>query len=221
MRLVLCDDQRMLAEALGAALQARGYQVLAVTVTATDGVTAVAIHDPDICLLGLRFPGHDSGADAARAIRQHHPRTKVLVLSALTDPDMVSEVMDIGVAGFISKDQRIDEIAQALDVVALGGAVFNAGLRRVEKHRTMSAAKHGWDELAPREKEILARIVEGQSTKQMARAMSITSGTVRMYVRNVLTKLGARNRLQVAALASREGLLADLISDDGFFTRAG
>lgn len=221
MRLVLCDDQRILAEALGAALQARGHQVLAVTTTATDGVAAVAIHDPDICLLDLCFPGHDSGADAARAIHQRHPRTKVLVLSALTDPEMVSEVMDIGIAGFISKDQRIDEIAQALDVIALGGAVFNPGLHRVDKRLAMSAARHAWDELAPREKEILARIVEGQSTKQMARAMSVTTGTVRMYVRNVLTKLGARNRLQAAALASREGLLADLISDDGFFTRAG
>lgn len=221
MRLVLCDDQRILAEALGAALEARGHQVLAVTTTATDGVAAVAIHDPDICLLDLRFPGHDGGADAARAIHQHHSRTRVLVLSALTDPDMLSELMDIGVAGFITKDQGIDEIAEALEVIALGGAVFNPGLRCVDKRRAMSAARHAWDELAPREKEILARIVEGQSTKQMARAMSITTGTVRMYVRNVLSKLGARNRLQVAALASRERLLEHQIPDDGFFTRAG
>src|SRR5437667_2466276 len=68
MKLVLCDDHRILCEALAAALEDHGHQVLAVTTTATAGVTAVAAHDPDVCLLDLCFPDVENGLDAARTI---------------------------------------------------------------------------------------------------------------------------------------------------------
>jgi DNA-binding NarL/FixJ family response regulator len=215
MRLVLCDDQRILCEALATALEEHDHQVLAVTTTATAGVTAVAAHHPDICLLDLGFPGAEAGLDAARAIAQHHPGTKVLVLSGISDPRVLSEAMDIGIAGLMPKDQDVDQIADALDVIAAGGAVFDAGL-----HRYVTPGSRGQrstrpvDRLTPREKEILARIVAGESTKQMARIMSITTGTAGMYVRNVLTKLGVHSRLQAAALAGREGLLNQLGPDE-------
>ena len=72
MRLVLCDDQRILCEALATALAERDHQVLAVATTATAGVTAVATHHPDICLLDLCFPDAEDGLDAARAIELRH-----------------------------------------------------------------------------------------------------------------------------------------------------
>lgn len=209
MRLVLCDDQRILCEALATALAERDHRVLAVTTTATAGVTAVAAHHPDICLLDLCFPDAEDGLDAARAIAQHHPGTKVLVLSGVSDPQMLSEAMDIGIAGLLPKDQDVDQIADALDVIAAGGAVFDAGLHRgVASDSRGQRSTRPVDRLTPREKEILARILAGESTKQMARAMSITTGTAGMYARSVLTKLGVHSRLQAAALAGREGLLS-------------
>jgi two-component system nitrate/nitrite response regulator NarL len=193
MRLVLCDDHRILAEALAAALGKHGHQVLAVTTTATAGVTAVAVHHPDICLLDLRFPDAENGLDAARAI-----------------------------AGLIPKDQSIDQIADALDVVAAGGAVFDTGLHRgMASRRQAQRSTQPLERLTPREREILARIVDGQSTKQMARAMSITIGTAGIYVRNVLTKLGVHSRLQAAALASRQGLLDQLRPGEAWFPSSG
>jgi two-component system nitrate/nitrite response regulator NarL len=73
--------------------------------------------------------------------------------------------------------------------------------------------------LSPREKEILARIAGGQSTRQMSSAMNITADTVRTYVKNVLTKLGAHSRLQLAALASRDGVLVDQATAANAFPR--
>lgn len=114
------------------------------------------------------------------------------------------------VAGFIRKDQSIDQIVSALDVIAAGGRVVDPGLPRVRtRGRVRPRPRNPLDELSPREKEIVARIVEGQSTRQMAFAMGVTVGTVRTYVKNVLAKLGAHSRLQLAALASRDGLLVD------------
>lgn len=211
MRLVLCDDQRILCDALATVLEDHGHQVLAVTTTATAGVTAVAAHNPDVCVLDLCFPDAESGLDVARTITQHHPGTKVLVLSGVADPQMLSEAMGIGIAGLVPKDRGVDQIADALDAIAAGGAVFDAGLRHgVTPGSPRQRSKDPLDRLTPREREILARIVGGESTKQMARAMNITNGTASMYVRSVLTKLGVHSRLQAAALVRREGLLSQL-----------
>jgi two-component system, NarL family, nitrate/nitrite response regulator NarL len=217
MRLVLCDDQRLLCEALAAALEEHDHEVVAVTTTASAGVTAVAAYDPDVCLLDLSFPGAENGLDAARAIAEHHTSTKVLVLSGVADPQELSEAMGIGVAGIIPKDQSVEEIADALDVIAAGGTVFDMGLCRRATHwptRRWAAPTerpaHSVDSLTPREQEILTRIVDGQSTKEMARAMRITTGTAVTHVDHVLTKLGVHSRLQAAALVNREGLLDQL-----------
>jgi two-component system, NarL family, nitrate/nitrite response regulator NarL len=223
LRLVLCDDQRILVEALAAALQGRGHQVLSVATDPAAGVAAVAAHDPDICILDVHFPEEDSGLEAAQLIRQRHPRTKVLMLSGVADRQTLAEAVEIGVAGLIPKDQSVDEIAKALWVVAAGGAVFGRGLprRAPSPGMTKPQVSYPFDALAPREKEVLARIVEGQSTKEMARGMSISNGTVRMYVRNVLAALGAHSRLEVAAIARREGLLNRLPVRGARLTQAG
>lgn len=210
MRLVICDDQRILAEALAAALCQRGYQVLAVTTTAAEGLTAVGVGRPDVCLLDLQFGDQPGGLEVARVIRQRYPDTKVLVLSGVTDPKMLSQVSGSDVAGFIRKDQSVDQIASALEVVAAGGSVLDPGLMRLQAREVKRPEpKNPLQELSPREKEIVARIVGGQSTRQMSFAMNITVDTVRTYVKNVLAKFGAHSRLQLAAIASRNGFLIE------------
>jgi two-component system, NarL family, nitrate/nitrite response regulator NarL len=215
MRIVLCDDNRLLADALAVALEARGHQALAITTTANDGVAAVASYRPDACLLDLNFPGGGSGLVAARAIRECSPGTAILILSGLTDADATAEAREIGVAGFLGKDQNIDQIADALDVIAAGGVVFDPRLTRrrpaaAPARRPQDTAAHQLAALTQREREVLRRISAGQSTGQMAREMEITTGTLRTYVRNALAKLGAHSRLEAAALVSRDGLPGEL-----------
>jgi two-component system, NarL family, nitrate/nitrite response regulator NarL len=209
-RLVICDNQRILAEALAAALGARGHQVLAVTTTVTDGLNAVSADGPDVCLLELKLGDQLGGLDVARAIRQWYPGTKVLVLTEITDPVVLSQVESSGVVGFLNKNLSVDQIAAALDVIAAGGRVPGPGLLRA-RNRGTARPDPGTplDKLSPREKEIVTRIARGESTRQMSFAMSVTAETVRTYVKNVLAKLGAHSRLQLAALASRDGWLID------------
>jgi DNA-binding NarL/FixJ family response regulator len=209
-RLVLCDDNRILCDALAVALEARGHQALAITTNPDDGVAAVAREQPDACLLDLRFPDGQDGLAAARAIRREHPGTAVLVLSALADPAVCCEARKIGVAGFLGKDRSIDRIADALDVVAEGGEVFAQTPPRGHAGRPAGSDRsRPRSPLTGREQEVLSRIAEGQGTGQMAREMEITTGTLRTYVRNALGKLGAHSRVDAAALISREGLRGD------------
>lgn len=210
MRLVLCDDNRILCDALAVALEARGHQSLAITTNPADGIAAVAREQPDACLLDLRFPEGEDGLGAARAIRRDHPGIAVLVLSALADPATCCEARKIGIAGFLGKDQSIDRIADALDVIAGGGVVFApAPARDHAGRRAWSGRSRPRSPLTGREQEVLRRIAAGQGTVQMAREMEITTGTLRTYVRNALSKLGAHSRVEAAALISREGLPDD------------
>jgi DNA-binding NarL/FixJ family response regulator len=204
MKTLICDQQLMLAEALAAALDARGYDVLAVTTTVGDTGDAVGDCVPDVCLLGLQAGSQLNGPDTVRSILQRYPGTKVLVLLEVTAPETLSQLIRSGVAGVTHLGQSVAQIAETLDAIEAGRNVLDPGPLQVPAHDT-----NRLDELSPREKEILARIAGGQSTRQMSCAMNITVDTVRTYVKNVLTKLGAHSRLQLAALASRDGLLLD------------
>jgi two-component system, NarL family, nitrate/nitrite response regulator NarL len=206
MRLVLCDDNRILCDALADALAARGHQALAITTTAADGVAAVARDQPDACLLDVLFPHGEDGLTAARTIRRRYPATAVLVLSALTDPAASGEARQIGAAGYLAKDQSIERIADALDVIAAGGVVFPPASARPAARRAAGRGGRPPAALTRREREVLRRIAAGQGTGQMAREMKVTTGTLRTYVRNALVKVGAHSRVEAAALVSRDGL---------------
>jgi two-component system, NarL family, nitrate/nitrite response regulator NarL len=226
MRLVLCDENRILCEALGAALEARGHEVVAIARAPADGVAAVAQLRPDAILLDLSFPSRAAadgtasgraadaceaaGIAAARAIQCKHPGTAVLVLTSLADPVAWSAVLDIGVAGLLRKDQYVDAIADALDIIAEGGVVFDPGLSSLSSQRLARRRTGTLYFLTPREKEVLRRIVAGQSTRQMAHEMNIATSTLRTYIKNVLAKIGAHTRLQAAALASQGELQNEL-----------
>jgi DNA-binding NarL/FixJ family response regulator len=219
MRLVFCDENRILCEALAAAMEAREHQVVAITTSAADGLAAVSTHRPDAVVLDLHFPaGADGdgasaaeGLHATRVMRQHYPDTAVLVLSGFADRPTWSAAMEIGVAGFLCKDQDVGQIAAALDEIGGGGVVFDPVVPSQASFRSRSRRRASPPPvLAPREKEVLRRIVAGQSTCQMADEMDIAINTLRSYVKNVLTKLGAHSRLQAAALAMRENLLSEI-----------
>jgi DNA-binding NarL/FixJ family response regulator len=204
MKILICDQQLMLAEALVAALDALGYDVLAVTTTVSDTRDAVSDCVPDVCLLGLQAGSQLNGPDTVRAILQRYPGTKVLVLAEATTREALSQLIRSGVAGVTHQGQSVAQIAKTLDAIEAGQNVLDPGPLQVPARDTNRLG-----ELSPREKEILARIAGGQSTRQMSCAMNITVDTVRTYVKNVLSKLGAHSRLQLAALASRDGLLID------------
>ena len=198
MRLVLCDDNRIYCEALAVALEARGHRALAIATTADESVAAVARYQPDACLLDFRFHSGGDGFGAARMIRDRYPETAVLVVSGRADKATFLTAKEIGVAGVLGKDQELDRIAAALDVIAAS--------RSAAAGPPEPGAQPDDDLLAgltPRETEVLRRITAGQGTRKMAAEMNVTTETLRTYVKNVLAKLGAHSRLEAAALASK------------------
>jgi two-component system nitrate/nitrite response regulator NarL len=210
MRLVLCDDNRIFCEALAVALEARGHQALAIATTADESVAAVARHQPDACLLDLRFHEGGAGLGAARAIRDQCPDTAVLVVSGPGGRVASLAAAQIGVAGFFGKDQELERIAVALDTIAADRRPDSPGPPPQPgpgpgPGQAGAAAADPLSALTPREAEVLRRIAAGQGTKTMAREMNVTTETLRTYVKKVLGKLGAHSRLEAAALAGPPG----------------
>lgn len=202
MRLVLCDDNRILCEALASVLGTYGHHVLGIATCAAEGVAAVSALKPDACLLDVRLPDH-SGLEAAQAMRRGCPDTKIVMLSCLDDPALVAEAKKAGVAGFLRKDQKVDVIIRAVEAVGAGGMAFDSVSSRPQGHRVNGEARESrLGVLTGRETEVLRRIVAGQGTRQMADEMGVTISTLRSYVKNVLTKLGVHTRLQAAATAT-------------------
>jgi two-component system nitrate/nitrite response regulator NarL len=233
MRLVLCDDNRIMCEALAAAMEGWGHQVAAITTTAQDCLAALGVHQPDVVVLepgvpagtvipsGTEVPvvaeaGSTSTSAAERlgtaaAIRARYPGTAILVLSSFVNRATWSAAIRMGVAGYLCKDRNIGQIAASLEVIAAGGVSFDpAVLSQVSPEPPRRPRDQPLYQLTPREKEVLRRLVAGQGTRQMAREMSVTIDTLRGYVKNVLSKLGAHSRLQAAAVAAREDLCGEL-----------
>lgn len=215
MRLVLCDDNRIMCEALAAAMEGWGHQVVAITTTAHECLAALGVHQPDAVVLEPRVPAGtpvpDGRLGVADAIRARYPGTAILVLSSFVNRATWSAAIRMGVAGYLCKDRNIGQIAASLEVIAGGGVTFDpAVLSQVSPEPVGRRCDRPRYQLTPREKEVLRRLVAGQGTRQMAREMSVTIDTLRGYVKNVLSKLGAHSRLQAAAVAAREDLCSEL-----------
>lgn len=209
MRLVLGDDHQLFIEALAVAVARHGATVVALATSADEVLASVARHQPDICLLDVCFPAA-SGLDVLRAIRMRHPRIKVVMLSAGSDPHIVAAALDAGAAGFIRKDQRVTEIMRALTRVRAGERVLDADLLRAVvrtfRRRTADSGSRLLDVLTVREQEVLMRMMEGESTKQIARSLAVAQSTARTHVRNVLLKFGVHSQLEATTMVAQAGL---------------
>ena len=213
-RLVVMDDHRLLAEALAAALQLRGHRVLAVGTPVSVAADLVVNRRPEVCLLGVAHPEDPTVFDVVRRIRRERPEVSVVVMGNVTHLSGVAAAFAAGAAGYVRQDERIEVVERALARVRSGEAAVSPDLlQQVFEHLLRPVAEPD-DEavrlirlLTRREVQVLKRIAEGEDTRAIAEGMAIAPSTARTHVQRVLMKLGARTRLEAAALAARTGLL--------------
>jgi two-component system nitrate/nitrite response regulator NarL len=205
-RILLCDNHRLLVEVLAASLRDLGHEVVATTTLPEDAFDAAVEHDPDVCLLDVAFP-NGNGIDTVARIRAT-TRSKVVVLSAVCDDDAVCAAFAAGASGFVGKNQGIGDVVRSLDEVCAGKLIVPVetapalrGARGSPRPPELIALRF----LTGRERQALRLIAEGQSTKEIAQTMHVAYSTARTHVQNVLTKLGVHSRLQAAAHLARAG----------------
>jgi DNA-binding NarL/FixJ family response regulator len=193
LRVVLAEDDVLLREGLASLLQRSGFQVVGQAGDATRLLALVAEQTPEVVVVDIRMPPTHTaeGLDAARQIRQQHPETGILVLSAHVEVEHAMELLASGRGvGYLLKSRVTDleEFLDTLQRIARGGSVVDPGLVA-----ELVAARHRDDPLAvlsAREREVLALMAEGRSNAGIARRLWVTEGTVEKHVRSILTKLG-------------------------------
>jgi len=204
MRVVLCEDHWLLLEAMATALAEHGFVIEAATRTPADAVRAVALHDPDVLLSDVGF-ADGSGLDAARHVMAHHPRTKVVMVTGSDALEPLVEALEIGVAGYIRKDQRIEGIASLLTRAVRGQPAIDETMLRRLSRRPLPSPRSPLDNLTARERHVLGLLVEGLTTTEIVDALSISHSTARTHVQSILSKLGVHSRLQAVALVNNLG----------------
>lgn len=206
-RIVVVDDHEIVREGLRALFV--GQKDFEVVAEAADGEEATVVckkHRPNVVLLDLRMP-KVSGGEAIRRIKASSPTSNILVLTSYLEPGIVQEMLMAGALGFMLKDALRRELLEAIRDTAAGKAHLHPDAQRqlvedvnIKKERSLVNA------LTSREVDILKLIASGRSNKEIANDLSLTEGTVKGYVSNVLAKLGVQDRTQAALLAVREGV---------------
>jgi DNA-binding NarL/FixJ family response regulator len=209
-RLMIVDDQRLMRQGLRTLLELEGgFEIVS---EAADGQVALDAYtelQPDVVLMDIRMPGMD-GVEATRRLLAKWPNARVIILTTFNDDAYVFEALRVGALGYLLKDLSGQELANAVRTVASGGALIHPSVARKvvsEFARLMPPARpinEGLPEpLTERELDVLRLLAEGLSNREIGNKLSLTEGTVKNYVTNVLQKIGARDRTQ-AALRGRE-----------------
>jgi NarL family two-component system response regulator LiaR len=160
---------------------------------------------PDVILMDIIMPGMN-GVETTRAVLQSYPQVKIIVLTSFPDQDLVQETLEAGAISYLLKDAPIDALGDAIRSASAGHSTLAPEATQALIQAKARPPKLGHD-LSAREREVLALVVEGLSNDEIADRLVISANTVRKHVSACMSKLGAANRAQVAALAVRHQLV--------------
>jgi DNA-binding NarL/FixJ family response regulator len=196
---VVADDHPSLVEALAAVLGSEGIEVVALARDGAAALKAIEEFRPATAVLDLVMP-RLGGIEVARVVSKSFPETGTILYTGHNEQDLLVEAVDAGARGFVLKETPLTELVAAVKLVAAGGTYVDPMLGP----RLIRAGAIGHPALSTRERQILHHLADGQTNAEMAKALSISSDTVRTYLRRALEKLDADTRTQAVAFALRQ-----------------
>lgn len=231
-RLLIADDHDLVREGLLAVLE--GEPDLRVVGEARNGKEALEMSrqvHPDLVLMDVRMPEMD-GLAATRAIKEELPQTSVVMVTMHENPDYLLEAIRAGAAGYILKDAAGERLVEAVRRTLEGEVPLNEGLAmellqrlageqqrqggggsslREERKRPAPMPKG----ITPREAEVLRLLAQGRTNPQIAQDLTVSRGTVKIHVQNIIAKLGVSDRTQAAVRGIELGLATSGLEDEG------
>lgn len=198
-RVVVAEDQKMVLGALAALLEIDGD--IEVVGRAQDGESALAIcreTKPDVLLTDIEMP-RMTGLELAAAVKREALGTRIIILTTFARGGYLRRALEAGASGYLLKDSPAEHLANAVRRVKAGGRVVDPEL-----------AAEAWSEpdpLTDRERQVLRMAGEGSTSADIAGELHLSEGTVRNYLSEAISKLGAGNRVEAARIAREKGWL--------------
>ena len=213
-RVVVVDDQELVRAGFRALLDADPeIEVVAEAGTGREAVELARRHRLDVMLMDIRMPDLN-GIDATRQIRELPDPPEILILTTFDTDENAFDALEAGAAGFLVKDTPPTQLLDAIRAAAAGGSVISpATTRRLVDHLVAARIARdrpvppALDALTDREREVLALVARGCSSRKISARLHIAELTTKTHVSRVLTKLGVDSRVQAAALAYETGLV--------------
>lgn len=214
-RILVVDDQELIRQGIATLLSLEAG--IAVVGQADSGETAVSQAtnlQPDLILMDIRMPGMD-GVEAVRIIRQQQPTCKVLMLTTFNDDHYIIKSLQAGATGYLLKDMPSNDLAQAIRLAHAG--IYQLAPDVAGKLVGSISQPHGPNTTPPRfptekipvtlrELDVLRLLASGASNKEIALQLSISEGTVKKHISNILQTLDLRDRTQAAIYAVKHNL---------------
>jgi len=200
-RVLVVDDHPLMRDGIAAVIA--GQDDMRLIGEASDGAEAVAAYaalHPDVVLMDLRMPGMD-GIEAITAIRAASPRARIIVLTTYRGDVQATRALQAGAAGYLLKSSLRRELLDAIRDV-------HAGRRRVPAEIAAGIAENlSGESLSPRELDVLRSVAAGNANKRIGAELGISEETVKAHMKNILTKLDARDRTHAVTIAIRRGII--------------
>jgi len=211
MRVLVVDDHALIRDGVASLLEAWGHEVIG---QAADGREAVALAErlgPDLVLMDVRMPTM-SGLEATRAIAAANPDLPIVMLTVSEDEDDLFEAIRAGARGYLLKSLEGAQLRAMLDGVARGEAAIAPAtafriIRLFSDGRGADPPREDATALTARERDVLALVTEGLRNREIAAHLRISEHTVKFHLRNILEKLHAVSRTELATRAMRDQLL--------------
>ena len=205
-RIVVADDHAIVREGLRRVLTTTGFEVVADTGDADSALAAVVEHQPNVLVLDITMPG-GGGWSIIKRVLDEHPATRILMLSVHDEAEYVIESFRLGAHGYVRKDTTPAELRAAVAAVHAGNAYVSPAVAAHLTDAIRARPTEGAGErLTPREREVLALVANGRTTKQVAASLGISPRTVEAHREAVMRKLNIRTVAGLTRYALEEGI---------------
>jgi len=209
---LVVDDQELFRRGLTMLLTAEpGIEVAGEAGDGDEGMALASAVAPDVVLLDIRMPKR-TGIEACASIKQAVPSAKIIMLTVSDEEADLYEAVKSGASGYLLKDSSIEEVAQAVRVVADGQSLISPSMavKLIDEFKQMSRPERDHVpglRLTERELEVLRFVAKGLNNREIAKQLFISENTVKNHVRNILEKLQLHSRMEAVMYAVREKLL--------------
>jgi two-component system, NarL family, nitrate/nitrite response regulator NarL len=209
-RVLLVDDHALFRSGVKTLLQRHDeFEVVDEAADGLEGIKRARSLKPDVVLLDLNMPGV-GGLEAVKVINEEIPEARVLMLTVSENAEDLMEALRAGACGYLLKNVEMDALLDAVRRAARGDSVVSPQMTAklidgVREQPRGAGTLLERDRFSPRERDILTCLAQGESNKEIARALDLAESTVKIHVQNIFKKLNMTSRVQVALYAAEQG----------------